>query len=390
MRPLTDLFGASQFSDRPARRHRGAPRRRFRWPWALRPFFPKRRRRPGLVGPGVRRSRRSRRWPGRSAPTRSSRCPAEVVARRSVLLWLGGHDRGPDAGPPGSSARSPRSPGRWCSPGENDGPAGRLGPGADRASATVVIGATAADLDRRTARYGLGPLLLVHHGAAGSTSPSPTPSSCARSSASRCRSCSSPGPTPRRRSARAVRTPRSGSCSGSCRSTGIGRAGLDRRRGRRVRAARTASRSGARSPRELEPRMRAPPVPDRATRASIVVVRAGRARRSTPPGSQGWPTTASTRVAAADPGHRGVDRVRRVPRDPRTPAAPAPPRSGAPPVGSLGVRARGRNGNGTAGHQRPRPTARAELSAGVRRSRAAEEAAGRGERRRSRRRVTPR
>jgi hypothetical protein len=155
MRPLTDLFGATEFAigvligtvallmTLPAALGIGA-------------LLPRKGRRPGLVGPtfaagGVLALN------GRLGTDEIAPVPGEVVLGLA-LLWLAG-------------AIAARTPSPWLVGPIASLPGGLLIAGANQGLAagwvpvlivvgSAVVGATAANLDRRAARYGLGPLLF--------------------------------------------------------------------------------------------------------------------------------------------------------------------------------------------------------------------------------------
>jgi hypothetical protein len=155
MRPFSDLFGSSQFIDGLLV---GIVALLFTLPIALllAIWFPARTKRPGLVGAvfviaSVLAIR------GVAGTDEIWTIPTDLIVGLA-LLWLAGT----------IAARTPAPwlvgaiaaiPGAVVVAGANDGRSDGWVP-VLIVVGTVVVGATAADLDRRTARYGLGPLLL--------------------------------------------------------------------------------------------------------------------------------------------------------------------------------------------------------------------------------------
>jgi hypothetical protein len=155
MRPLTDLFGASQFS---AGLLVGTLALLVTLPAALglAALFPAHLRRPGLVGP-VFAVAVVMALDGTLGTDEIISVPAGVLLGLA-LLWLAGT----------IAARTPAPwlvgaiatvPGAAVLAGENAGLEAGWVP-VLMVLAAVVIGAAAADFDKRNARYGLGPLLL--------------------------------------------------------------------------------------------------------------------------------------------------------------------------------------------------------------------------------------
>jgi len=155
MRPVSDLFGASEFAigvligtvgllmTLPAALGLGA-------------LFPRRGRRPGLVGPAFAAGGVLA-LDGRLGTDQIAPVPSEVILGL-VLLWLGG-------------AIAAHTPSPWLVGPIASLPGGLLIAGANQGLAAgwvpvlivvgcAVVGATAANLDQRAARYGLGPLLF--------------------------------------------------------------------------------------------------------------------------------------------------------------------------------------------------------------------------------------
>jgi hypothetical protein len=155
MRPITDLLEASQFSTGLLV---GFLALVVALPMALglSALFPRRGHRPGVAGPAfavaVVLALR-----GALGTDPIAAVPSDVVTGL-VLLWLAGTiaSRTPAPGLIGPVAALP---GAIVLAGANDGLAAGWVP-LLIAAGTVVIGATAADFDRRTGRFGLGPLLL--------------------------------------------------------------------------------------------------------------------------------------------------------------------------------------------------------------------------------------
>jgi hypothetical protein len=155
MRPLSDLFGATEFAIGVLI---GTVALLITLPAALgiAALLPRKGRRPGLVGPtfaagGVLALN------GRLGTDEIAPVPDEVILGL-VLLWLAG-------------AIAARTPSPWLVGPIASLPGGLLIAGANQGLAagwvpvlivvgSAVVGATAADLDRRAARYGLGPLLF--------------------------------------------------------------------------------------------------------------------------------------------------------------------------------------------------------------------------------------
>jgi hypothetical protein len=155
MTPLTDLFGASQFSTGLLV---GTVALFLTLPAALglTALFPKRGRRPGLAGPAFAVATvlavngtlgTDEIWP----------VPGAVVTGL-VLLWVAG-TLGALTPAPWLVGPIAAVPGALVLADANDGLAAGWVPVAIAVGA-VLIGATAADLDRRAARFGLAPLLL--------------------------------------------------------------------------------------------------------------------------------------------------------------------------------------------------------------------------------------
>jgi hypothetical protein len=155
LRPFTDLFGASQFSIGVLV---GALALVVALPAALglAALFPKRGRRPGLVGP-VFAVATVLALDGTLGTDVIWPVPGAVVTGLA-LMWLAGQIAGLTQAPwlVGPIAAVP---GAVVLAGANEGlPAGWVP--VVIVIGSVMIGATAADFDRRTARFGLGPLLL--------------------------------------------------------------------------------------------------------------------------------------------------------------------------------------------------------------------------------------
>lgn len=155
MRPLTDLFGASQFSTGFVV---GVVALLVTLPAALvlSALFPKRGRRPGLAGPAFAIGTVVA-LGGAAGTDLIQSVPTDVVLGL-VLLWLAGAIAGRTEAP-------------WlvgivaALPGGIVLASSRQGLGAGWvpvviAGGAALIGATTADFDRRTARFGLGPLLF--------------------------------------------------------------------------------------------------------------------------------------------------------------------------------------------------------------------------------------
>ena len=246
MRPLSDLFGRDRVLDRAARSARVALLVTLPAALGLTALFPERADRPGLVGPVVRRRDASLALGGALGTDVIVRGPRPRSSSALGLLLARGHDRGPCT--PCALGVGPIAalPGAVVLAGANHGLAAGWVP-VLIVVGTLVIGATAADLDRRTARCGLGPLLLfvavgrdLLHGAGHRAhargrrrrAPARAPRLAVRGGVAR-----------RRRRVRRGRDPAVDRADRRHRP-----AGRDRRRGRRVRAAdRRAARACARS-----------------------------------------------------------------------------------------------------------------------------------------------
>jgi hypothetical protein len=156
MRPVTDLFGASQFTTGLLA---GVLVVFVALPTALglAALFPRRGRRPGVAGPalvvGVLFA-----LAGVLGTTEIWSVPSDVVLGLA-LLWLAGAVA---ARTPVPSLIGPVAalPGALLLAGANDGLSAGWVP-VLIVLGTVVIGATASDFDRRTGRFALGPLLLL-------------------------------------------------------------------------------------------------------------------------------------------------------------------------------------------------------------------------------------
>ncbi len=216
MSPLSDLFEASQFSTGLLV---GTLAVLVTLPVALglAALFPKSFRRPGLVGPAFAVSA--------VMALDGTLGTEEIIAVPSgvglglVLLWLAGT----------IAARTPAPwlvgplaavPGAVVLAGENKGLDAGWVP-VLMVIGAVIIGATAADFDRRTARFGLGPLLLVVT-VCGIYVTVPDTELMRAMVGVALRSRSWPGRTRPRRSDPAGPTPRSECCSGSSPSTASG------------------------------------------------------------------------------------------------------------------------------------------------------------------------